>query len=122
MGRRVPFERPLQLFDHPTEQQRAGGAQRNFGGAYRGLPGANTFQKVSRMAIAVVKMNFVRAQRLLDDVRRVGNQIVAIHGDAPACADKTRAAVAAHRFARIRFAIDHDAAGVLVTGAILLHE
>src|SRR6516162_6161470 len=67
-------------------------------------------------------MDFVGTQGLSNNLRRIGNEGVAVHGNPAVGSDKTRATLAANFFARVSLSIDCGAAGVLVAGTIPLHE
>src|SRR5689334_12513547 len=78
-------------------------------------------EKISGVALAAIEMHLIAPQRFLHDVRWIGDQSVAIHGDPSAGADKARAAFSPNRFSRIRFAVDDHATFVAVTGAAVLN-
>ena len=122
LGLRIPLERALQLFDDASQQQRAGRPVGDVRIADGLFASPYAFQEVVRVAVAAVEMHLVGAKRFAHEVWRVGHQRIAIHRNTASSADEASAAVTAHGFAGVGFAINDYAAGILVAGAVVLHE
>src|SRR6266704_6538028 len=74
------------------------------------------------MTLAAVEVHLVGPEWFTHDIRRVGNQRAAVHGDAATSPDKAGPALAANRFPREWLAIHHHPVGVLVTRTALFDE
>src|SRR5436190_8272469 len=84
--------------------------------------GPHALQEIAGMTFTMVKVNLVGSERFADDVGRIGNERISVYGNATVRADKTGAAFAADGLTGIGLAVQHDAAGILVSRAVLLHE
>src|SRR5690349_7521288 len=75
------------------------------------------------MAVGVVHPLVVRAQGLVQDVHRVGNNVATVHRDAALGADENRPAVITDFLTGITGGVDHHAIGIaIVDGAFIVSD
>ena len=77
-------------------------------------------RKLPEWLVDVIHAGVAGMQRFLEDARRVGNDVAAVHGDAAFGADEAGAAFAADVLAGIAGRVDHHAVGVAVVDRAVL--
>src|SRR5690349_755553 len=78
---RIPCELALQFQCDASEQYRADRTMRGFDVANGAFSRAHTLQEIPRMAFAPVKRLYFPIQRTFQDLRRLSNQVLAVHGN-----------------------------------------